>query len=107
MSDEQPKALEYEGMIEFSKAEGCYGSIELIHGPRLMDEEDLVDALYKVLGLGDGTAPDDKWGDGWYPIRRVKARVIIEILSDVETAPYPEPAPEPIDFDPPPPPSNE
>lgn len=75
--------LEYEGNVELAMEEGCYGVIYI-------DSGTLAAEIFKIV------APELYDGDAdWFPERRIKARITVEVL-ETEVIDLP-PAPHPLD----------
>lgn len=72
-----PDRLDYEGLVELDMAEGCYGVVHLDDSGK-----NLAEALYNAVGE-DGE-------DGWFPERKIRAKITVEILDpDVQDPPDP------------------
>lgn len=71
--------FEYDGVIELVMHEGCYGGVDLYKTEGTYGDESLTEALYEHIGVGDGVVGD------WYPTRRFKAKITVEVLSEVQT----------------------
>jgi hypothetical protein len=63
--------LEYEGVVELEKAEGVFGVVHL-EEPQ---HSDLATELFKLAGV-----PEPEDFPGWYPDRKIRARIVVEIL---------------------------